>query len=194
MTQGTEANSTRSKALFVLRNKNEKRSIPSAVGFRTTRVNQQKSGSCDSFGEEHFKHKSPYVAGWWWFPDVLHCQDVEADRLLGCSSYFLCRDIGLSRVHNGRSLISAVYWQRSLTQQGSPLAAQLNTAHDWTTLKGSPLAAELNTAHDLTTLKGGPLAAELNTAHGSTINDLGGRARRNFSTRNFFFPGTASEK
>ncbi len=29
----------------------------------------------------HFKHKSPYVAGWWRFPDVLHCQDVEADCL-----------------------------------------------------------------------------------------------------------------
>ena len=22
-----------------------------------------------------------YVAGWWWFPDVLRCQDVEADCL-----------------------------------------------------------------------------------------------------------------
>ncbi len=29
----------------------------------------------------HFKHKSPYVAGIWRFPDVLHCQDVEADCL-----------------------------------------------------------------------------------------------------------------
>ncbi len=28
-----------------------------------------------------FKHKSPYVAGWWWFSDVLHCRDVEADYL-----------------------------------------------------------------------------------------------------------------
>ncbi len=28
-----------------------------------------------------FKHKSPYVAGWWRFPDVLHCQDAEADCL-----------------------------------------------------------------------------------------------------------------
>ncbi len=24
---------------------------------------------------------SPYVAGWWWIPDVLHCHDVEADCL-----------------------------------------------------------------------------------------------------------------
>ncbi len=22
-----------------------------------------------------------YVAGWWWFPDVLHCRDVKADCL-----------------------------------------------------------------------------------------------------------------
>ncbi len=40
------------------------------------------------------------------------------------------------------------------------MAAELNTGHDFTTLKGGPLAAELNTVHYLTTLKGGSLAAE----------------------------------
>ncbi len=33
------------------------------------------------FQQIRFKHKSPYVAGWWLFPDVLHSQDVEADCL-----------------------------------------------------------------------------------------------------------------
>ncbi len=28
-----------------------------------------------------FTSLSLYVAGKWWFPDVLHCQDVEADCL-----------------------------------------------------------------------------------------------------------------
>ncbi len=34
-----------------------------------------------------FKHKSPCVAGWWRFPDVLHCQDVEADCLFREESF-----------------------------------------------------------------------------------------------------------
>ncbi len=27
---------------------------------------------------DHFGHLSLYDAGWWWFPDVLNCLDVEA--------------------------------------------------------------------------------------------------------------------
>ncbi len=41
------------------------------------------------FVKVHFKHKSPYEAGCWPFPDVLHCQDVKASERLIAQMFLL---------------------------------------------------------------------------------------------------------